>query len=234
MKTKIKVFTAFSGYDSQCMALERVKEQHNDFDYELVGWSEIDPNAIKLHDACFPDATERNYGDITKIDWTKVPDFDLFTYSFPCQAISAAGQQAGLAEGSGTTSSLLWECRKAIVAKQPKWLLMENVKALTQKKFMPYFQKWQDELTSYGYNNYWKILNAADYGVPQNRERVFMLSIQKDMDKLVFAFPNAIPLDVSLTDLLEDNVDERYYLSDEAVAKYREATNDREIKDLCE
>ena len=228
---KIRVFTAFSGYDSQCMALERLKTRHPDFGYELVGWSEIDENAIKLHDANFPEAKGRNYGDICKIDWTAVPDFDLFTYSFPCTDISGAGQQKGLEEGSNTRSSLLWECRKAIEAKKPKYLLMENVKALTQKKFLPYLKKWQAELQEYGYENFTQVLNACDYGVPQNRERVFMVSIRKDVS-FDYKFPQKMELKEQLADILEDDVPENYYLSDEAVAKYREKTNDREIKDL--
>ena len=119
----LRVFTAFSGYDSQCLALNRLG-----IDYDLVGWSEIDPAAIKAHDALFPQYADRNYGDISKIDWSQVPDFDLFTYSSPCTDFSNAGQQAGGEEGSGTRSSLLWECRKTILAKKPKYLMFENVK----------------------------------------------------------------------------------------------------------
>ena len=126
----LKVFTAFTGYDSQCMALDRMK-----INYELVGWSEIDKYAIMAHNAIYPQYKDRNFGDISKIDWENVPDFDLFTYSFPCTDISSAGQQKGLEEGSGTRSGLLWECKKAIELKRPKYLLMENVKALTQKSF---------------------------------------------------------------------------------------------------
>lgn len=85
MNDQIRVFTAFSGYDSQCMALDRLG-----IDYGLVGWSEIEKNAIEAHNAVYPQWTDRNYGDISKIDWMKVPDFDLFTYSFPCQDISSA------------------------------------------------------------------------------------------------------------------------------------------------
>lgn len=81
---KIRVFTAFSGYDSQCLALERLKRDYPEFDYDLVGWSEIDRHAIEAHDALFPQWADRNYGDISKIQWEQVPDFDLFTYSFPC------------------------------------------------------------------------------------------------------------------------------------------------------
>lgn len=98
---KVKVFTAFSGYDSQCMVLDRLTKTIPDFDYELVGWSEIDKFAIASHNAVYPQWEDRNYGDISKVDWDKVPDFDLFTYGFPCTDISAAGQQKGLAEGGG-------------------------------------------------------------------------------------------------------------------------------------
>lgn len=126
MEQKIRVFTAFSGYDSQCLALERLKRDFPGFDYELVGWAEIDKYAIQGHNALFPQWADRNYGDISKIDWSEVPDFDLFTYSSPCQDFSNAGLQRGGAEGSGTRSSLLWECRRAIVAKRPKYLLLHT------------------------------------------------------------------------------------------------------------
>lgn len=151
----LRVFTAFSGYDSQCLAFERLKKKNPDFDYELIGWSEVEMNAIAAHNAIFPQYKDRNYGDISVINWGGVPDFDLFTYSFPCQSISAAGKQAGLEEGSGTRSSLLWECRKAIEAKRPKYLLMENVKALLQKKFKSFFLKWVNELDGFGYDRYY-------------------------------------------------------------------------------
>lgn len=117
------------------MALRRLG-----IDFEVVGISEIDKYAIKAYMAVHGDTP--NYGDISKIDWSSVPDFDFLTYSFPCTDISTAGQQKGLAEGSGTRSSLLWECRKAIEAKRPKYLLMENVKNLVSKKFTPYLKEW--------------------------------------------------------------------------------------------
>ena len=201
----MRVFTAFSGYDSQCMALDRLG-----MDYDLVGWSEIDRYAIRAHDAIYPQWSDRNYGDISKIDWNEVSDFDLFTYSFPCTDISSAGQQRGLEEGSGTRSSLLWECKKAIEVKKPKYLLMENVKALTQKKFLPYLLEWERYLGSLGYTNFTRVLNAKDYGVPQNRERVFMVSILGDG---WYEFPDPFALDKRLKDVLEKDVDESYYLS---------------------
>lgn len=206
----LKVFTAFSGYDSQCMALDRLHEHNPHFNYELVGWAEIDRYAIQAHNAVYPQWADRNYGDISRIDWQQVPDFDLFTYSSPCQDFSQAGKQAGGTEGSGTRSSLLWECRRAILAKKPKYLLMENVAALVSQKFIRLFNAWQLELESYGYRNFAKVLNAKDYGVPQNRERIFMVSILDESAR--YEFPQPMPLTLRLKDVLEDKVDERYYL----------------------
>lgn len=195
---KIRVFEAFAGYGSQSMALKRAG-----IPYEVVGISEIDRYAIEAYRAVHGDV--RNYGDISKIDWYTVPDFDLFTYSFPCQDISSAGQQKGFAEGSGTRSGLLWECKKAIEAKKPKYLLMENVKNLVNRKFKPYFLKWEEWLREQGYTSFWKVLNAKDYGVPQNRERVFMVSI---LGGGWFEFPKKIALEKRLKDMLEEKVDE--------------------------
>lgn len=170
---KIKVFEAFAGYGSQMMALRRVARRHaGGTDFQLVGWSEIDDDAIAAHNAVFPEYAECNHGDISKIDWERVSDFDLFTYSFPCQDISNAGLQRGLREGSGSRSSLLWECRRAIETKRPSFLLLENVAALASKKFMPDFQRWIDYLDEQGYRTFWKKINAKDFGVPQNRVRV--------------------------------------------------------------
>lgn len=205
----IRVFTAFSGYDSQCMALDRLG-----IEYELVGWSEIDKYAIQAHNAVYPNWANRNYGDISKIDWANVPDFDLFTYSFPCTDISSAGKQKGLQEGSGTRSSLLWECKKAIEAKKPKYLLMENVKALVSEKFMPFLMKWGQWLSEQGYSNFKKVLNSKDYGVPQNRERVFMVSI---LGEQTYHFPKPSELKLRLKDVLEQNVDDKYYLSQKVI-----------------
>ena len=208
----LHVFTAFSGYDSQCMALDRLHRHNPDFNYELVGWAEIDKHAIAAHNAVYPQWADRNYGDISKIDWSQVPDFDLFTYSSPCQDFSQAGKQAGGTEGSGTRSSLLWECRRAILAKKPKYLLMENVAALVSQKFIRLFNAWQLELERYGYRNFAKVLNAKDYGVPQNRERIFMVSVLDEQAR--YEFPDPMPLPLRLKDVLEPKVDERYYLKE--------------------
>lgn len=207
MKNKIRVFEAFAGYGSQSMALSRLG-----IDFEVVGISEIDKYAIQAYMAVHGDTP--NYGDISKIDWSSVPDFDFLTYSFPCTDISTAGQQKGLAEGSGTRSSLLWECRKAIEAKRPKYLLMENVKNLVSKKFTPYLKEWLRFLEGQGYSNYTKVLNAKDFGVPQNRERVFMVSI---LGEVSFHFPKPFTLEKRLKDVLEKYVDESFYLSEKVV-----------------
>lgn len=233
----MRVFTAFSGYDSQCLALDMLSEKYNDFAgwqvcgshilkpsitpfiYELVGWSEIDKYAIRAHNALFPQWADRNYGDISKIDWNTVPDFDLFTYSSPCQDFSQAGRQAGAAKGSGTRSSLLWECERAIETKRPKYLLFENVAAVVSKKFNRLFNTWQLTLERLGYTNFTQVLNAKTHGyptpVPQNRERVFMVSIL-DCDK-PFYFPDPQPLTQRLADILEPEVDESYYLSQDTI-----------------
>lgn len=216
MKKHIRVFESFSGYGSQAMACKRLQRDFPDeVEFEFVGTSEIEPNAIKAYKNIHGDTP--NFGDITTIDWAQVPDFDLFTYSFPCQSISASGKQHGFAEGSGTRSSLLWECKRAIEAKHPKYLLMENVKALAQKKFMPDFRKWIDWLTGQGYTNFWKVLNARDYGVAQNRERVFMVSIL-DADAK-FEFPEPFALDKCVEDYLDEEVADRYFLDRKRITK---------------
>ena len=222
---KVRVFTAFSGYDSQCLALKKLN-----IDYDLVGWSEIDKHAITAHNILFPQFKERNYGDISKIDWNQVPDFDLFTYSSPCQDFSLAGKQKGGEEGSGTRSSLLWECKKAILAKKPKYLLLENVDALVSRKFINLFNSWISELSEYGYVSYWSVLNSKNYGIPQNRNRVFLVSIKKENvnDFPMYNFPKPFPLSIKLKDLLEKNVDKKYYLKEETVRKFLYISNDIE------
>lgn len=164
----------------------------------------------KLKDMYLANKMINNYGDIQRINPTTLPDFDLFTYSFPCQDISVAGYQCGLNEDSGTRSSLLWECCKIIETKRPKYLMMENVKNLVGKNHKDNFLKFLDYLESLGYTNNWAILNARDYGVPQNRERVFCIS---ELDsKRNFVFPEPIELKFQLDDILEKDVDEKYYL----------------------
>lgn len=129
-------------------------------------------------------AQTNNGVDVTKYSIQK--QFDLLTYSFPCQDISNQGSQKGFEKGSGTRSGLLWEVERMLNETEylPKYLLMENVKALVNKKNMANFQEWIDTLTEIGYKSEWVVLNSKDFGVPQNRERVFMLSVLEDNGEL--------------------------------------------------
>lgn len=212
---KLKVFEAFAGYGSQAMALSRIRENYPQFDYEVVGISEIDKYALQAYQAVHGHCP--NYGDISKIDWNTVPDFDLLTYSFPCTDISIAGQQKGLSKARGTRSSLLWECQRAIEIKRPKYLLMENVAALLSQKFLPDFKEWRNILGEYGYSSFTQILDATQFGVPQHRERTFMVSILGDCQ---YHFPAPFKLTKRLKDVLEPVVDEKYYLSDKVISGF--------------
>ena len=219
----LRVCTLCSGYDSQCYALDRIG-----IPYELVAWSEVDKYAIQAHNAVYPQWADRNVGDMTVVDWSKVRDFDFLTYSTPCQSVSNAGLQHGITEGSGTRSSIIWSTRNAIIEKKPKYLMMENVKALVSKKFIGEFRKWCMELESYGYTNYCKVLNSKDYGVPQNRERIFVISILGEHP--IFHFPEPIPLEKRLKDVLEPEVDDKYVLSDKAIEGFMKHNENHEAK----
>src|SRR5574344_536487 len=226
----IRVFEAFAGIGTQRMALKNIGVEH-----EVVAIAEIDKYAIKSYEAIYGEVN--NLVDISKIKKDDIPAHDLFTYSFPCQDNSIAGKQAGLKEGSGTRSGLLWECEKVIEVKKPKYLLMENVKNLVGKKFKADFDKWLERLEELGYSNYWQVLNAKDYGIPQNRERVFCVSILGEHTP--YEFPKGFDLKLRLKDILEDEVEEKFYLSKEQVDKIKFITfnqNNRRIqeKDYCD
>lgn len=221
----LRVFESFAGYGSQSMALQRLKDNYPTFDFKVVGFSEIDENAIKAYKAVHGDI--KNYGDISKVNWDEVPDFDLFTASSPCQDISSSGKQAGLEEGSGTRSSLLWECKRAILAKKPRYVFFENVKALVSAKFLPFLRQWQTWLHQQGYENFTQVLNASDFNCPQNRERVFMISILRTDSEPnpSFYFPKKMKLERRIKDILEPNVDESFYLSDKALEYFCRVNN---------
>ena len=225
-KNEEKIFlTTFSGYDSQLMAADVLREWHPDFRWTCKGWSDIDKYACQMHNLVFPQFADCALGDITKIDWHEVKDslqgreVDLFTYSSPCQDISQAGKQMGLQEGSDTRSALLWRVADAVEVLRPKYLLQENVAALVSQKFMPDFKKWLDKLSSLGYVSRWTRLNAKNYGVPQNRDRVFCLSMRRDV-AFDYQFPEPFELLTRLEDVLEEEVSGRYFLKDDAVSKF--------------
>ncbi len=224
------ILTTFSGYDSQLMAADALRERHPRFRWTCAGWSDIDKYACQMHDIVFPQFRGKALGDITKIEWREVKaslggrEVDLFTYSSPCQDISQAGKQMGLKEGSDTRSALLWRVADAVEVLRPKYLLQENVAALVSEKFMPDFKLWLAKLESLGYVNRWARLNAKDYGVPQSRDRVFCLSMRRDV-AFGYRFPRPVPLERKLGDLLEEEVDERYFLRDGAVGKFLRAND---------
>ena len=211
----MRVLSLFSGIGAFEKALANMG-----IPFELVGFSEIDKYAVRSYCAIHGVSEEMNLGDITQIDEKKLPkDIDLVTYGFPCQDISVAGKQKGLlnTDGTQTRSGLFFEALRTIEATQPRVAIAENVKNLTGKKFKEQFLTVLESLERAGYNNYWKVLNAKDYGIPQNRERVFIISIRKDIDVGLFRFPEPVPLTLKLKDLLEDEVDEKYYLSDKMI-----------------
>lgn len=202
----IKVIELFSGIGSQTQALTNVGIEH-----KSVAISEIDKYALEAYE--YLHGAVLNLGDISTIDPKNAPDCDLITYSFPCQDLSVAGAQLGAEEGSGTRSSLLWECKKLIEAKRPRFLLMENVKNLVGTTHKQNFDKWLAYLESLGYKNYWQVLNAVDYGVAQSRERVFCVSILNPKEN--FAFPKPQERKIKLKDILDakDKVPENMYMN---------------------
>lgn len=213
----LNVITLFSGYDSQCLALNRLG-----LPYDLAAWCEIDKHAITAHNALFSQWKDRNLGDVSKVDWAEwhrqhPQPIDLLTYSSPCQDFSSAGLQRGGEEGSGTRSGLLWETERAVRELRPRHLVFENVGGLVSDKFIDLFNRWQARLNGYGYTNFQQLMNAKDYGVPQNRLRIFMVSVL-DCPRAYY-FPKPFKLERRLKDVLEHNVAERYYLKDEQVEK---------------
>lgn len=212
----LRLIELFAGIGSQTQALTNIGIAHR-----VVAISEIDKYAIQSYEAMHGKAN--NLGDIRKIE--ELPDADLWTYSFPCQDISVAGKGAGIKEG--TRSGLLFEVERLLrVASEkgtlPKYLLLENVKNLVSKKFKADFDKWLDFLAELGYTNYWKVLNAKDYGIPQNRERVFCVSIRGKHEP--FVFPKPKKLTIRLRDMIDETVDERFYLKESTIRSILHST----------
>src|SRR5574344_1144040 len=168
----MKILSLFSGIGAFEKALK-----NNGVNVELVNYCEIDKYASKAYSLIHNVSEELNLKDVTKVDTTKLPnDLDLITYGFPCQDISIAGKQKGFKdeEGNNTRSGLFFEALRIIKDTKPKIAIAENVKALVGNKFKTEFNTVLSSLNDVGYNNYYKVLNAKDYGIPQNRERVFI------------------------------------------------------------
>lgn len=210
----IKLLSLFSGIGAFEKALTNIGEP-----YKVVNYCEIDKYASKAYSLIHNLDENMNLKDVTTIETEKLPhDIDFITYGFPCQDISQAGKQKGFTNENGdlTRSGLFFEALRIIEDTQPKIAIAENVKALTGKRFTAEFKIVLDSLNDAGYTNYWAVLNAKDYGVPQNRERVFIISIRNDINH-GFDFPKGYELKLRLKDLLETDVDEKYYLSDDIV-----------------
>lgn len=187
----IKILSLFSGKG----AFERALE-NQDIKHEIVNYCEIDKFASYsysiLHDTC----EDFNLWDVTKIDVNTLKEFNLLTHGSPCQSFSLAGKGEGGNEGSGTKSSLMWHTVEIIRKRLPPYVIWENVAAATFKNHKHNFEKYLNTLDELGYNSYWKILNANGCGIPQARERVFVVSIRKDIDK-GFKFPQSVRSNVN-------------------------------------
>lgn len=202
--TKLKVIELFAGIGSYSKALKRLNVEH-----EVVSAIEFDAKTINNYNLIH--TTNYNSIDITIVDEKILPDCDLICYSPPCQAFSSAGKRLGFEDKRGI---LFFHALRIIKEKKPKYCVMENVKGLTQKKLKNEFKEMLDELKLAGYNNYWKVINAKDHNIPQNRERVFIISIRKDIDDGDFVFPESHNTEIKLKDIIEDIVDDKYDFTD--------------------
>lgn len=213
----LKYISLFSGIGAFEKALENLN-----IPYDLLYYCEMDQFASKTYSLLHKVPESLNLGDITKVDETTLPiDIDLITYGFPCQDISIAGKKQGFfqEDGSKTRSGLFFDALRIIEHCKPKVAIAENVKNLTSKRMSSTFTTVLDSLSEIGYNCYWQIMNAANYGIPQERERVFIVSIRNDVDDHSFTFPPPIPLNLCMKDLLDDIVPEQFYLSEEKTQK---------------
>lgn len=208
----IKVLELFGGIGACTQALKRAG-----IDFEVVDYVEIDKYACASYNAI--NGTNFEPQDIC--EWDKDLDVDFIMHGSPCQDFSVAGRGAGGDEGSGTRSSLMYETVRIVEKLRPTYVIWENVKNVTGKQHRHNFDKYLDMLESLGYQNHWKIMNAKDYGVAQNRERVFVVSL---LNVGSFVFPPPIELEKCLDDYLDDEVEEKYYINTEKA--------DRLINDL--
>lgn len=200
----IRILELFGGIAACSKALERLK-----IPYKIVDYVEIDKYAVKSFNAIHG----TNYEPQDIREWDKDMEVDLIMHGSPCQDFSLAGKQAGGDKNSGTRSSLMYETIRIVEKLEPKYVIWENVKNLLSKKHRHNFDAYLETMEQLGYTNYYQVLNAKDYGIPQNRERIFTVSIKKDINKK-FTFPPKQKLKLKLKDMLENEVDEKYYISD--------------------
>ena len=213
----IKLLELFGGIGACSEAMDNLG-----LDYEIADYVEIDKYACASYNAIH--GTNFLPQDIQ--EWDKNIAVDFIMHGSPCQDFSLAGKQAGGDEGSGTRSSLMYETIRIVEKLRPKYVLWENVKNVIGKKHRHNFDNYLERMSELGYTNHYQVLNAKDYGVPQNRERVFTLSILGDDE---FEFPPKEELKIKLKDVLEDKVDEKYYLS-QAMVNYMTGVNQKPSK----
>lgn len=211
---KIKMLSLFSGIGSPEEALKNIG-----IDIDLVGFSEINKYSIRSYCNIHNLPLSLNLGDVAKIDTSSLDkNIDLITHGSPCQDFSVAGINKGGNKGTGTRSSLMWETIRIVREVRPKFVMWENVKNVLSKLHRHNFDGYLNQMEELGYKNYYKILNSKDYGIPQNRERVFVISIRNDIDK-VYEFPKSKPLTKNLKDFISSEVPEKYYLKEEVAQK---------------
>lgn len=213
----VKLLELFGGIGACSKALERCG-----IDYEIADYVEIDKYAVKSYNAIH--GTNFEPQDITT--WDKDINVDLIMHGSPCQDFSIAGNNAGGDEGSGTRSSLMYETIRIVKKLKPRVVIWENVKNLLSKKHRHNFDAYLEYMHKLGYENYYKVLNAKNYGIPQNRERIFTISIRGAHTP--FIFPDEMPLELRLKDILEPEVDEKYYLSDAMLQYFERNTKKQE------
>ena len=247
------------------MTENKEKNNYCEKNWKLVNFCEFDKYATSSYCAIHNENESKNLGDITKVDETKLEPFNMICGGSPCQDFSVAGKQKGSVWtckdcgheynpltvhwserdkcpccGSNniekTRSSLLVEYLRVIRANKPNFGMYENVKNIVGKQFKDTFKMFTDELDEYGYNVYWKVLNAKDYGIPQNRERVYLIFIKKELDNGKFAYPEPFDNGMRLKDILEENVDEKFYISEDKVQRFLTNLNNEDalLYDACQ
>ena len=224
MNKVLRVFETFAGYGGASFGLKKAKIKH-----KVIGFSEFDKYADIIFSKNHPNI--KNYWDITKVDTKSLPNFDLFTGGFPCQPFSTAGSGLGEMDIRGT---LFYEIIRICGDKQPRDILLENVKGITMGKHKQTFQKILLELENIGYQVHYKILNSKDFGIPQNRERVWIYATKNTRDVFWKFDLKPFKLKLFFKDFLEENPDENLYLNQEQIKRLIELHNvDLNVKESC-
>lgn len=212
----MKVLSLFSGIGAFEKALSNLNIEH-----ELVNYCEKDIVASKAYSLIHDISEDKNLGDITKINLLELPYYDLIVHGSPCQDFSKAGSNRGGEENSNTRSSLMWYSVKIVEKVKPKFVIWENVPQVMSSKNLLNFRKYLNRLIKFGYTSYYQILNSLDYNLPQNRKRIYCISIRNDVN-FSFEFPFKMKLKKKLSDYLEEKVDKDYYIDIDKISILKE------------